>query len=88
MKLKMKNAEPVRCLATRIPKSLHRRVKFHCAKEDVLVAAFVQAAIQAKLHKKVSQFRQRMDARNAFRRWVGSGPARRRKSHGSRRPAP
>jgi predicted HicB family RNase H-like nuclease len=42
-------AEPWTQLATRIPKSLHRRLKLHCVTTDTSVMAFVVAAIEEKL---------------------------------------
>lgn len=77
----MRNAEPLAFLATRIPKSLHRRVKLHCTKEDVPLAAFVLAAIRVKLHGRLGQWRRPSERRNASRRWL-SGPARRRRPPG------
>jgi predicted HicB family RNase H-like nuclease len=43
--------EPWTPLATRIPKSLHRRLKLHCVTSDTSVMAFVVAAIEEKLER-------------------------------------
>ena len=44
-----KEPEPWVQLATRIPKSLHRRVKLHCVHTDTSVMAFVVEALREKL---------------------------------------
>jgi len=36
-------------LATRVPKELHRRLKFHCVVHDTSVMAFVVRAIEERL---------------------------------------
>ncbi len=41
--------EPWGQLATRIPRSLHREVKLHCARVDTSIMVFVVAALKEKL---------------------------------------
>jgi len=38
-------------LATRIPKSLHQKLKLHCVQTDVSLMDFVVAALEEKLAK-------------------------------------
>jgi predicted HicB family RNase H-like nuclease len=52
--MKIKHEEAMAQLATRIPKSLHQRLKFHCVERDVALMDFVAAAIREKLHRKGS----------------------------------
>ena len=40
-------------LATRIPKSLHQKLKLHCVTHDIMVQQFVTEAIAEKLGRKV-----------------------------------
>ena len=40
-------------LATRIPKSLHRRLKLHCVERDIQIMEFVVAALEEKLRREV-----------------------------------
>jgi predicted HicB family RNase H-like nuclease len=39
-------------LATRIPKSLHRRLKLHCVTHDIALQQFVTDAVREKLGRK------------------------------------
>jgi len=48
-------------LATKIPKELHRRLKLHCVKADVLVQDFVTRAVREKLGGEGRQDRRRRD---------------------------
>jgi hypothetical protein len=41
--------EPLTQLATRIPQSLHRRLRVYCVTHDLLLMHFVVAAIEEKL---------------------------------------
>ena len=41
--------EPSTQLATRIPRSLHRRLRVYCVTHDVILMHFVAAAIEEKL---------------------------------------
>ena len=41
--------EPLTQLATRIPHSLHRRLRIHCVTHDLILMHFVVAAIEEKL---------------------------------------
>ena len=41
--------EPLTQLATRIPRSLHRRLRVYCVTHDVILMHFVAAAIEEKL---------------------------------------
>ncbi len=44
-------------LATKIPKELHRRLKLHCVKADVLMQDFVRRALREKLVPKPGKTR-------------------------------
>jgi predicted HicB family RNase H-like nuclease len=44
--------EPWTQLATRIPKTLHRRLKLYCVTHDIALMHFVVAAIEEKLGRK------------------------------------
>jgi predicted HicB family RNase H-like nuclease len=46
-------------LATRIPKTLHRELKLHCVKSDVLVMQFVVEALRDKLARDAGRKRAR-----------------------------
>jgi len=48
-------------LATKIPKELHRRLKLHCVKADVLVQDFVARALREKLDREGRRDRGRRD---------------------------
>ena len=41
--------EPLTQLATRIPRSLHRRLRVYCVTHDLILMHFVAAAIEEKL---------------------------------------
>ena len=41
--------EPLTQLATRVPHSLHRRLRIHCVTHDLILMHFVVAAIEEKL---------------------------------------
>lgn len=41
--------EPLMQLATRIPQSLHRRLRVYCVTHDLVLMHFVVAAIEEKL---------------------------------------
>jgi hypothetical protein len=41
--------EPLTQLATRIPQSLHRRLRVYCVTHDLVLMHFVVAAIEEKL---------------------------------------
>ena len=45
--------EPLRQLATRIPKQLHRRLKLYCVTHEIDVQDFVTEAIEEKLGRKM-----------------------------------
>jgi len=55
-------AEPVATLATRIPKSLHRRLKVSCVEQDIPVMEFVTTAIEEKLRAVGGRRRRRQEA--------------------------
>jgi hypothetical protein len=42
-----------RGMVTRVPRSLHRRVRLHCAEHGLKVKDFVTDAVDEKLHPKV-----------------------------------
>ena len=44
--------EPLTQFATRIPKELHRRLKWYCVTHDIAVMHFVTGAIEEKLGRK------------------------------------
>ena len=50
--MRAEREERVVQLATRIPKSLHRRLKLYCVESGVSVMAFVTAAIAERLRTK------------------------------------
>ena len=43
------DAETTR-LATRVPKSLHRRLRLHCVQKGITIVSFVTEAVHEKLH--------------------------------------
>jgi len=49
-----KTDEPWTQLATRIPKELHRKLKWYCVTNEIAVMQFVVAAIEEKLGRKAS----------------------------------
>ncbi len=52
-----RDTEPWVQLATRIPKTLHRRVKLHCVLSDISLMDFVVVAIQERLEREAGRKR-------------------------------
>ena len=50
--MKVKREEAMTQLATRIPKSLHQRLKWHCVEGDIAFMDFVAAAVKERLQRK------------------------------------
>jgi hypothetical protein len=54
----MRSDEPWVLLATRVPKTLHRRLKLYSVRTDATLMAFVVAAIEEKLRRERGRGRQ------------------------------